>query len=270
LGPRTYLQLVEEAKRAVDVPIIASLNCHSASSWVDYARKLEAAGADAIELNLALMPVAQAQPAAAVEELYLRIVHEVKARVAIPVAVKVGPYFSSFAHVAKKLCADVMEGPGFSVGWCGPGPTEKNLRWRGADALVLFNRFYQLDIDIHQLKLVAGNPYSSSAEIHTPLRWVSLLAGRIDAELAATTGVHDGRDAIKQLLAGAQVVQLCSTLYLHGLGRIGEILRELSLWMQTQGFTRLADFRGRLSQAQSPEPEDHERWQYVKLFVGLE
>lgn len=270
LGPRTYLKLVEEAKGAVAVPVIASLNCKSASSWVDYARKLEAAGADAIELNLALMPVAEAQPAAAVEELYLRIVREVKARVNIPVAVKVGPYFSAFAHFARKLCGDVMEGPGFSVGWCGPGPTEKNTRWRGADALVLFNRFYQLDIDIEQLKLVAGNPYSSPAEIHTPLRWVSLLAGRIDGDLAATTGVHEGRDVIKQLLAGAQVVQLCSTLYLHGLGRIAQLREKLCAWMQAQGFTCLDAFRGRLSQAQSPSPEDHERLQYVKLFSGLD
>ncbi|KIH77849.1 dihydroorotate dehydrogenase (fumarate) [Geoalkalibacter ferrihydriticus] len=270
LGPQEYLRLVEDAKRAVPVPVIASLNCHTDKGWADYARKLEAAGADALELNIALLPATVSQPASAVEELYLRIVHDVKSRVRIPVAVKIGPYFSSLAHFARKLCSDVMEGREFSVGWCGPGSTTKNTRWRGADALVLFNRYYQFDIDIEKMSTTAGNPYSTSAELHTPLRWMSLLAGRVDAHLAATTGIHDGRDAVKQLLAGADVLQLCSTLYSNGLGRIDEILREISAWMQERGFERLDDFRGRLSQKRSDQPEDHERLQYIKLFVGIE
>lgn len=270
LGPRSYLKLVEEAKKNVAVPIIASLNCRSSDRWVDYARKLQAAGADAVELNIAILPVQAAQTGVAVEDLYLRIVHEVKALLSIPVAVKIGPYFSSFAHFAKRLCSDVMEGPEFTIGWCGPGRTEKKLLRRGADALVLFNRFYQLDIDVDKMALVAGNPYSTSEEIHTPLRWISLLAGRIDADLAATTGVHTGQDAIKQLLAGACVIQLCSTLYQHGLERITQMLQEMEQWMQAHGFASVDDFRGRLSQARSTEPADHERLQYMKLFVGIE
>ncbi|WP_429886039.1 dihydroorotate dehydrogenase-like protein [Geoalkalibacter halelectricus] len=270
LGPREYLKLVEDAKRAVQVPVIASLNCYTDKSWVDYARKLEAAGADAIELNIALLPVGTRQPCSAVEETCLRIVHDVKSLVRIPVAVKIGPYFSSLAHFARKLCNDVMEGPEFSVGWCGPGATTKTTRWRGADGLVLFNRFYQFDIDIERLTTTAGNPYSTPAEMHTALRWISLLAGRVDAHLAATTGIHDGSDAVKQLLAGAHVLQLCSTLYENGLGRIEEILAQIGAWMQAQGFEKLDEFRGHLSQARSKQPKEYERLQYIKLFVGIE
>jgi dihydroorotate dehydrogenase (fumarate) len=269
-GPRSYLKLVEDAKKSVAVPIIASLNCRTPDRWVDYARKLEVAGADAVELNIAIMPLKAERPGVAVEDRYLKIVHEVKSRVSIPVAVKIGPYFSSFSHFAKKLCSGAMEGPEFSVGWCGPGRTEKKVMRLGADALVLFNRFYQLDIDIDKMQLVAGNPYSTSAEIHTSLRWISLLAGRVAADLAATTGVHDSTDVVKQLLAGACVVQLCSTLYRNGLEQIAVILDGLNQWMQAHDFAAVGDFRGILCQARSRRPANYERLQYIKLFVGVE
>jgi dihydroorotate dehydrogenase (fumarate) len=268
LGPRDYLKLVEEAKRAVDIPIIPSLNCVSEKRWGAYARQLEGAGADAIELNVSFMPTHAREDGASVEDLYYRILHEVKSRVDIPVAMKLGPWFSSFASLADRLTRDLAEAPPFTVGWFGPSTTPGKIVWEGADALVLFNRFFRLDIDVDKMYLAPGNPYSTPAEIHTGLRWISLLSGHVDCDLAANTGVHDGRDVVKQLLAGAAVVQICSTLYLNGLGQIRRMLEQLQFWMQAQGFAALADFRGRLSQARSDHPEDYERLQYIKLFGG--
>ncbi len=268
LGPRDYLRLVSDAKKEAAVPIIASLNCITAGRWGEYALQLEKAGADAIELNVALMPTDPHQEGAAVEELYGRILHEVKSAVAVPVALKLGPHFTALARVTERLTRDRMEGPDFTVGWCGGASGGGKVVWRGADALVLFNRFLRLDIDPETLKLVAGNPYSTPEENHTTLRWISLLAGRIDGDLAAATGIHDGRDIAKQILAGATVVQVCSTLYRHGLGQIGHMRQELETWMEEHGFATLAQFRGRLSQAQSERPQSYERLQYIKLFGG--
>lgn len=269
LGPQDYLQLVREAKRAVDTPIIASVNCVKEERWAEYAKKLESAGADALEINISFQPRHAQLNSAAVDERYERILAAVRSHVQLPVALKVGPYISSFAHLAERLGNDRQTGT-FSVGWCGPGENEKDIAWRGADALVLFNRFYNFDIDIDTLQVAAGNRYSSSDEIHLSLRWISLLAGRVNCDLAATTGIHDGRDVAKQLLAGADVTQLCSTLYRNGLGQIGTILKQLIDWMQSHGFERLEDFRGNLSQARSQEPHHHERLQYIKALVGIE
>lgn len=270
LGPRDYLKLVREAKGAVAVPVIASLNCISHEHWIDYAARLAATGADGIELNIALMPTHAHLDAATVEEHYFRILHEVKARITIPVALKVGPFFSAFAHFSDRLGHDRAEAPDFSVGWFGPSTTPGKIVWRGADALVLFNRFYPFDIDIERLQSATGSPWSSPAEIHTSLRWISLLAGRVGCDLAAATGIHDGYDAVKQLLAGATVVQVCSTLYQNGLGRIGQMLAQIEEWMQAHGFTSLNEFRGRLSQLRSGRPASHERLQYIKLLGGGE
>lgn len=268
LGPRDYLQLVRDAREAVAVPIIPSINCLSDRRWGDYARQLQAAGASAIELNVASMPTHADQDGAAVENLYYRILHEVKSRVDIPVAMKVGPYFTSFANFAGTLTHDRAEAPDFTVGWFGQSTTPGKIVWEGADALVLFNRFYQFDIDIDRLQLAAGSRYSTSAEIHTSLRWVSLLAGRVGRDLAANTGIHDARDVIRQLLAGATVVQICSTVYRNGHDRIGTMLEEIKSWMEVHGFATLEDFRGRLSQARSDRPKSFERLQYLKQFGG--
>jgi dihydroorotate dehydrogenase (fumarate) len=268
LGPLEYLKLVREAKQAVAVPIIASLNCTTDQRWTGYAKQLETAGADAIELNVALLPNQPRIDGPAIEAVYGRILHAVKSQVAIPVAMKVGPYFSSFAHFAERLTRDRVEAAPFTVGWCGPSASGGKVVWQGADALVLFNRFYQFDIDIEQLRVTAGHPFSSPAEIHTPLRWISLLAGHVDCDLAAATGIHGGRDVIKQLLAGARVVQVCSTLHQHGLDQIGRMLQELREWMTAHNFDTLDDFRGRLSQVRSEYPENFERLQYVKALGG--
>jgi dihydroorotate dehydrogenase (fumarate) len=247
-GPRDYLDLVRAAKQAVDVPIIASVNCITAERWADYAAQLAKAGADALEVNVGFLANAAGLSSAEVEARYEKILAAVKSRVAIPVALKVGPYFSSFSHLAHRLCAGDQ----------------------GVDALVLFNRFYRLDIDVNALEVVAGNPYSSQEEIHASLRWILLLAGKIDCDLAATTGIHDGLDVVKQLLAGATVTQVCSTVYRHGFVQINTILEQLRGWMQAHGYSRLDEFRGRLSQSTSEDPEAYERLQYIKGLTGYE
>ena len=269
-GPSDYLRLVSEAKKSVSVPIIASVNCVTADRWVEYATKLADAGADGLELNVGFLPNDPLFDGSMVEDRHLQILSAVRAAVDLPVALKVGPFFSSFAHLAVKLGKDRMKGAPFTVGWCGPGDIEQEVSWKAADALVLFNRFYQFDIDIESLQLAGGNPYSSSDELHLSLRWVSLLAGRINSDLAASTGVHNGQDMIKQILAGATVVQVCSTLYRNGLGQISSILDQLQEWMQSHNYARLDDFRGLMSHARSESPAEYERVQYIKALVGVE
>jgi len=270
LGPQQYLELVQQSKQAVDIPIIASLNCAVGGRWSDYAVKLENAGADAIELNISIMPNNSTQQGPAIIDGYLRILHEVKQKIKIPVAVKVGPYFTSFANFADRLANDRAEAPAYSVGWLGKDKEVGKVTWQGADGLILFNRFYKLDIDIDKMSLVHGQPYSTPSEINYSLRWLSLLAGKVDCDLVGNTGIHDGHDAVKALLAGAKVVQFCSTLFVNGLQQIGVMEDQLKKWMEKHDFEKLCDFRGQLSQAKSDTPEAHERLQYIKLFVGLE
>jgi len=269
LGPEQYLKLVKDAKAAVEVPIIASLNCVTGSSWASYAKRLEAAGADAIELNVSIMPVDPKVPGLDIVDAYLKILYQVKQQVKIPVAMKVGPYFTSFANFADRLTTDRAEAPAYSVGWLGKDTEPGNIVWKGADALVLFNRFYKFDIDIENKQLIAGNPFSTPSESSEVLRWLSILSGK-NSDLAASTGMHTGNDAIKALLAGAKVVQVCSTLFINGVAQIKNIENEIKAWMEKNGYEKLCDFRGQLSQSKSNNPKDHERLQYVKLFVGIE
>lgn len=269
-GPNEYLQLVRDAKKAVSVPVIASVNCITAERWTEYAAKLADAGADGLELNVGFLPNDPSLNGTEVDERYTQILAAVHAAVELPVALKIGPYFSSLSHMAEKLGNDRMAGPPFTVGWCGPGDNAKEVTRRGADALVLFNRFYRFDIDIDTLQLASGNPYSTSEELYIPLRWISLLAGKLQCDLAATTGVHEGKDLIKLILAGATVVQVCSTLYRNGLGQISLILNYLQDWMQAHGFARIDDFRGELSYVRSDNPSAYERVQYIKALVGIE
>jgi len=245
-GTQDYLTLLEKSKKAVSVPIIASLNCITPVWWTDYAKKMEAAGADAIELNIALLPSDPRHNSEEIESLYYSIIEGVKESVKIPIAVKIGPYFTSMASVAQELCD------------------------KGAAALVLFNRFYQLDINIDKLNLVPGYRFSTPEEINSSLRWISLLSGRIKCDLAATTGVHDAGGVIKQLLAGAAAVQLCSTLYIHGIGHVANMLSNIEAWMKKQHFESVSQFCGKLSQQESDRPELYERIQYIKALVGIE
>jgi dihydroorotate dehydrogenase (fumarate) len=246
LGPREYLKLIEEAKAKVSIPVIASLNCISPKWWTDYAKQINAAGADALELNVSVMPSDPGRASEEIERIYLDIVEALKNMIEIPIAVKLGPYFTSVARMAEQLAG------------------------RGVSALVLFNRFYQIDIDIEKVEPAPGLRFSSPDEISIPLRWIALLAGRVKCDLAASTGVHDGTDFVKQLLAGATAVQVCSTLYVNGLGQIGKILKKVEAWMTEHGFAAIGDFRGKLSQMVSERPELYERLQYIKIFVGIE
>jgi len=246
LGQDDYLKLIAESKKAVSIPVIASLNCVTPKWWLNYAGEIARAGADGIELNIAILPTDAERTAEEIERTYTRIIEGVRRRVEIPVAAKIGPYFTSLPRLARGL-SDA-----------------------GAAALVLFNRFYQMDIDIEKLALAPGYHLSSPEEIHLPLRWVAILAGQVGCDLAASTGVHDGAGLVKQLLAGARAVQVCSNLYQKGMGRIAVLLRELEEWMGRHGFEKIADFNGRMSMGASEKPEYYERLQYIKVYVGLE
>ncbi len=244
LGPSDYLKLIEDVKKKVTIPVIASLNCVSAKWWVDYAKQIENTGADALELNISVMPSDPNRVSEEIEKQYYDIVEGVRRHINIPIAVKIGPFFTSIARMARELYR------------------------RGVSALVLFNRFYQLDIDVDSIKLVGGNPLSSPKEMNLPLRWIALLSGRIECDFAASTGVHNGIDAIKMILAGAKAVQICSTLYQNGVEQIGRVQKEMEDWMKGHNFESLSDFRGILSQEESDKSELYERLQYIKALSG--
>ncbi|MGF1637281.1 MAG: dihydroorotate dehydrogenase-like protein [Cyclobacteriaceae bacterium] len=241
-----YLKTIERSKEITDIPIIASLNCVSNTKWIEFAKFVEAAGADAIELNIAVMPKDFEEDPLKIENHVCDIVSSVKHYVNIPVAVKLGPYYTSMPRIAKRL------------------------RKSGASALVLFNRFYQSDIDIKRMELVSKNKFSNPAEMSNTLRWISILYQRIGCSLVANTGIHDAEAVIKQLLVGAKAVEICSTLYLHGLGQIGIILQDLEKWMQENHYFSIDDFRGKMSQKNVSLPEYFERQQYIRALVGID
>ena len=246
LGPKEYIALIEKAKAEVGIPLIASLNCVSPRWWSEYAKKLENAGADALELNISFLPSDPQRESSEIENLYLEAVDTVRETVKIPIAVKLGPYFTSLAQLSRRLCQ------------------------KGVSALVLFNRFYQIDIDIESLRFTTGASFSAPEEMSLPLRWIALLSDRIDCDFAATTGVHDAKGVIKMLLAGATTVQLCSTLYVNGLERIAEILNDLQSWMTEHEFFSIDQFRGKLSREHGEKAELLDRLQYIKALVGVE
>lgn len=245
LGPTDYLSLIKEAKRRFDDPIIASVNCVSSKWWADWARQIEDAGADALELNIAIMPRGSDQLSSQIEDRFVSIVDRVKRNVDLPISVKLGPYFTALPQLVGRL------------------------QKAGVRGLVLFNRFYQLDIDIKEMKLVPGYQFSSAGEIYPTIRWTSLLSGQCGCDIAASTGVENGGEVVKLLLAGAHAVQICSTLYRNGYEHITDILEELGKWMETSGFASVADFRGRLSQNASDQPANYERLQYIKALTGI-
>ncbi len=245
-GKLDYLKVLESSRAAVDIPVIASINCVSPGNWNDFAKDVGAAGASALELNIAIMPQDNRESAAEIEERYVRIVAAARDAVSLPLAVKLGPYFTNL--------------PGFLP----------RLRRAGADGFVLFNRFYRPTIDIDKLQVVADERLSSHTEHSLALRWISLLAGRLQGDLAAATGIHNGSDVVRMLLAGANVVQAVSAFYRHGIEDLAEMLNFLEAWMRDKGFKSVAEFRGRLSQARNPESELFGRCQYIKGLVGLE
>ncbi|MCB0106917.1 MAG: dihydroorotate dehydrogenase-like protein [Caldilineaceae bacterium] len=242
VGPSRYLELIEGAKAATDIPIIASLNGVSTGGWTEYAKLIEEAGANGLELNIYYIPVDTHVDSATVEQTYLQIIREVKAVVKIPVAVKLGPYFSAFANMAARV-ADA-----------------------GADALVLFNRFYQPDFDIENLEVVPHLVLSNSHELRLPLRWVAILYGRVPVDFAITSGVHTHEDVLKGMMAGAKVTMMASELLHHGVDRIDEILQEMTIWMEEREYTSVGEMQGSMSQQYVGEPSVFERANYMKVL----
>jgi dihydroorotate dehydrogenase (fumarate) len=244
MGPEGYLNHIRKAKAAVDIPIIASLNGTSVGGWSDYARNIEQAGADALELNIYYIPTDPDKSSSEVEQTYLDILKAVKSVVRIPVAVKLSPFFSNMANMAKRLDG------------------------AGANALVLFNRFYQPDIDLETLDVYPHVLLSTPPEMRLPLRWIAILYGKIRADLAATSGVHDGRDAIKMLMAGASVTMLCSVLLHHGIGQIRTIEQEIRVWMDQNEYESVRQMQGSMSQKNCSDPAAFERAQYMRALKG--
>jgi dihydroorotate dehydrogenase (fumarate) len=242
LGPEEYLEHIRKAKQAVDIPVIASLNGVSARGWVSYARQMEAAGADALELNVYYIPTRADLTCREVEEVYDAVLRAVKPGVDIPVAVKLSPFFSSMAHTAAAL-ADA-----------------------GADALVLFNRFYQPDLDVENLEVVPRVSLSDSDDLRLPLRWVAILFGRVEASLAATGGIHTAEDVAKAIMAGADVAMLCSALLRHGVAHIATLAGGLAKIADRHGYASVGEMRGVLSQRKCAEPAAFERANYVKAL----
>ncbi len=244
LGGEQYLELLSKAAESVDIPVIASLNGISNEGWTDYAGKMQEAGASAIELNIYYIAADLELTGAEVEQRYVDIVRAVKSAVSIPVALKLSPFFSAFGNMAKKFDA------------------------AGADALVLFNRFYQPDFDLNRLELVTDLELSNVSEIRLPLLWIAILRGRINASLAATSGVHNATEVAKYLLAGADAVMTASALLQQGPGFIGKLRDDLDVWMTKCGYESVTQMKGSMSQQNVANPSAFERANYIKILEG--
>ncbi len=242
VGPEQYLENIQGAKAAVDMPIIGSLNGISPGGWMRYAQQIEEAGADALELNIYYIPTNPGMTGAEVEDRYVDIVRTVKENVSIPLSVKLGPYFSAIANMAHRLSG------------------------AGADGLVLFNRFYQPDLDLEELEVTPNLILSTSYELRLPLRWVAILYKRIAVDFAITSGVHTYEDVLKGLMAGANVTMLASELLENGLGRITEMLDAMQAWMEENEYESVQQMQGSMSQQSVTEPSAFERANYMKVL----
>lgn len=245
-GPEEYLDHIRKAKAATRIPIIASLNGSTLGGWTKFAAEIERAGADAIECNIYSIPTNADKTAQDIENTYLEILRAVKSTVTIPVAMKLAPFFSNLANVAHRLDE------------------------AGADALVLFNRFYQPDIDLEALEIRPNVLLSTPQALRLPLTWIGILYGRIKADLAATSGVHDAEDVIKLLMVGAHVTMLSSALMRHGINHLRHVERELRDWLEEHEYQSVAQMQGSLSQLKCPNPEAFERAQYMRAVKGMQ
>ena len=241
-----YLKLIGGAKKAVAIPVIASINCVSATEWVAFAKSVEQAGADAIELNISLLPSNPRLTATDYERRYVEIINKIKDLVAIPLTLKMSSYSASLANLIQEL-SKIDKVAGF----------------------VLFNRYYTPDIDIEKMTLTTAEILSSPAEGCNALRWIALMSGRIEKDLVASAGIHDGAGVIKQILAGAAAVQVVSTVYKNGAARLATMLDELDSWMTRKSYANLAQFRGQLSYEKAGNPAVFERTQFMKYYGGL-
>lgn len=241
-----YAALIREAKASVSIPVLASINCTYSHEWTYYAKNIAEAGADALELNMFFLPADLTRSAEEMERAYFKVVEKVQKEVSIPVALKISHYFSCLGSMIQRLSGT------------------------GISGLVLFNRFYSPDFDIEKLQVVPKHVFSTPGELPISLRWIALMSQKVDCDLAASTGVHDGQALIKQLLAGAKAVQVASVLYQKGRKHLATMLQELETWMDRHGYGKIEDFRGKMSQDKSSNPAVYERVQFMKYFGGGE
>ncbi len=242
VGPDEYLKHIKKVKESVDIPVIASLNGKSLGGWTSYAKRIEEAGANALELNIYFLATDVTKSCSEIDKMYIDIVKEVKKVVKIPVAVKLSPFFSSVASMAKELDD------------------------AGADGLILFNRFYQPDIDLETLEVVPNVVLSTPFASRLPLRWIAILYGRIKADLAATRGVMSAEDVLKMIMAGASATQMFSTLVKHGIGHITTVLNDIQKWMEEHEYESLEQMRGSMSHKSVANPAAFERANYMKIL----
>lgn len=241
-----YLKLIKDSKQQTEIPIIASINCATDTEWTAFASQIEKAGADALELNIFVLPSDSKHNAAQNEKMYFDIIDKVLKQVNIPVAAKISYYFSSLAQFTQKLS------------------------WTGIKGLVLFNRFYSPDIDIDKFALKTSHVFSTPEELSISLRWVAMLSDLVHCDVSASTGVHDGAALVKHLLAGASSVQMSSVLYKKGFDKVTEVRDFLTTWMEKHNFEAIADFKGKMSFKQADHPAAYERVQFMKHFSGIE
>jgi len=242
IGPDTYLEHIRTAKQTVSIPVIASLNGVSRGGWVSFARDMQQAGADAIELNIYFIPTEASATSDQIEKLYLDLVKEIRQTVTIPVAVKIGPFFSAFANMAQQLEA------------------------AGANALVLFNRFYQPDFDLDALEVKPSLSLSRSNELLLRLHWAAILHDHIHADIAITGGVHTAEDVVKSMMAGAKVTMLASALLLHGIGYLRPLRNQLEAWLEHREYESIRQMQGSMSQNNVPNPKAFQRANYMKVL----
>ncbi len=241
-GPEEYLEHIRKVKKSINIPVIASLNGVSTGGWIDYARKIQQAGANALELNTYYLATDPNKDGKLIEDNYIDVLKAVKGAVTIPVAMKLSPYFTSMAAMAKRFDQ------------------------AGADALVLFNRFYQPDIDLETLKVVPNLVLSTSESMRLPLRWVAILHGKVKASIAATTGIHTADDVLKMIMVGADVTMVCAALFQKGVKHISKILADMKKWMEEHEYESLNQMRGSMSHKAVAEPAAYERANYMKVL----
>lgn len=242
-GIKGYLNLIKDSKQQTNIPIIASVNCVTPHEWPRYCKELVDAGADGIELNVFIVPKDEKITSTEIEDLYVKIVEEVRKNVNVPIAIKIGPFFSNGFNITNRLCN------------------------AGVNGIVVFNRFYRPDIDTDSEEITRPNYLSCPQEMGQPLRWASLFASRVKCDIAGNTGIHDGNGMIKMLLAGVSAVQVCSTLYINGLGYIDTMISDLQKWMAAKGYEKIDDFKGKLTKRHE-NIAAFERVQFLKQALG--
>ncbi|TAJ06826.1 dihydroorotate dehydrogenase-like protein [Marinilabiliaceae bacterium JC017] len=238
----SYLKLIRDCKNEVKIPVIASINCITAHNWPYFAKSIQDAGADALELNIFASPSDMERSGAENEQLYFDIISAVKKEVSVPITIKINHYFSNLASMVKKLSLSGIKG------------------------IVLFNRYYSPDIDVENMDVISTHVFSDSSEYVLPLRWIAITSSHVQCDLAASTGIHDGRTMIKMILAGAKAVQIATTLYKNGMDQTARMLVELERWMKRKNFESIEDFRGKLNQVNAENPAGYLRLQFMKHF----